>query len=159
MVVWKNWRTSKPGDPSPELRFDAVEYDAEIARAEADFSWEWPARTVARLVIGQLRSDPGLLGRWDCRIGWCTAWLKELDLVRLTFNHPAAPVTADTPHLQFGLVVEIGDRPPEHVAAEIVDQLRTSDPKDVAEMIGGSYGAAEALGLAERVPTRWRARD
>ncbi len=97
VVVWKNWRTSKPGDPSPELRFDAVEYDAEIARAEADFSWEWPARTVARLVIGQLRSDPGLLGRWDCRIGWCTAWLKELDLVRLTFNHPAAPVTADTP--------------------------------------------------------------
>lgn len=51
-VVWRNWRSRKPGDPPPDVRFDAAEYDREIARAERDHSWEWPARTVARLVAG-----------------------------------------------------------------------------------------------------------
>lgn len=47
-VVWKDWRSSKRGDPPQDVRFDAAEYDREVAQAERDHSWEWPARTVAR---------------------------------------------------------------------------------------------------------------
>jgi hypothetical protein len=48
-VVWKNWRSSMPGDPPQEVRFAAAEYDREVARAEQDHSWAWPARIMARL--------------------------------------------------------------------------------------------------------------
>ncbi|MET9406207.1 hypothetical protein ABZX90_10595 [Streptomyces sp. NPDC002935] len=34
----------------PVYRFDATAYDAEIARAEMDDHWSWPARTMARLI-------------------------------------------------------------------------------------------------------------
>jgi hypothetical protein len=38
-VVWKDWgRSSMPDDPPQEVRFDAVEYDPEVARVEQDHS-------------------------------------------------------------------------------------------------------------------------
>ncbi|HEX6360257.1 hypothetical protein [Actinophytocola sp.] len=39
-VVWKDWRSSTPGEPPQEMRFDAAEYDREVTRAERDRSWE-----------------------------------------------------------------------------------------------------------------------
>ncbi|MFC5241345.1 hypothetical protein [Streptomyces atrovirens] len=154
-VVWKDWRSSMPGDPPQELRFDAAEYDREVARAEQDHSWEWPARTLARLVADRLRADPTVLGRWDCAPGWCTAWLKEFDTARLTFTHPARKDFFEDPSLQFGLVIDVRGRAPEVLAAEIIESLRNTDPKSVAEMIGGSKDGAEKLGLVRREPSRW----
>lgn len=154
-VVWKDWRSSMRGDPPQEVRFDAAEYDREIARAEQDHGWEWPARTVARLVADQLREDPDILGRWDCAPGWCTAWLKDLDTVRLTFSHPAHRDSFDDPHVQFGLVAKVQDQDPESVAASIVESMRNNDPKSIAEMIGGSNDGADRLGLVYRKPSRW----
>jgi hypothetical protein len=154
-VVWKDWRSSMPGDPPQEVRFDAAEYDQEVARAEQDHSWEWPARTLARLVADQLRADPTILGRWDRTPGWCTAWLKDFDSARLTFNHPARRGSFEDPSVQFGLVVDVQDRAPELQAAELVESMRNTDPKSFAEMIGGSRDAAEKLGLPYREPSRW----
>ncbi|MGW1376943.1 hypothetical protein ACWD6P_22095 [Streptomyces sp. NPDC002446] len=154
-VVWKDWRSSMPGDPPQEVRFDAAAYDREVARAEQDHSWEWPARTVARLVGDQLRADPTILGRWDCAPGWCTAWLKDYDSARLTFTHPARRGSFKDPSLQFGLVVDVAGRAPESLASEIIESMRNTDPKSVAEMIGGGRGAAEKLGLVYRKPSRW----
>lgn len=154
-VVWKDWRSSMPGDPPPAVRFDATQYDRELARAEQDHSWEWPARTLARLVADGLRADPAVLGRWDCAPGWCTAWLKEFDIARLTFDYPAGPRSFDEPFIQFGRVIEISGRDPELLAAELIASMRDTDPKSVAEMIGGSKDAAEKLGLAYREPSRW----
>lgn len=154
-VVWKDWRSSKQGDPPQEVRFDAAEYDREVARAEQDHSWEWPARTLARLVADRLRADPTVLGRWDCAPGWCTAWLKDLDTARLTFTHPARRGSLKDPSVQFGLVVDVQGRAPDMLAAEIVESMRNTDPKSVAEMIGGSKDAAEKLGLVYSEPNRW----
>ncbi|MGD3112605.1 hypothetical protein [Streptomyces sp. YGL11-2] len=154
-VVWKDWRSSMPGDPPQEVRFGATAYDREVTRAERDHSWEWPARTVARLVADHLRADPTILGRWDCAPGWCTAWLKEYDTARLTFNHPARTGSFEEPSLQFGLVVDVRGRAPESLAAEIIEAMRNTDPKSVAEMIGGSKDGAEKLGLVYRKPSRW----
>ncbi|MFB4300387.1 hypothetical protein [Actinomadura sp. NTSP31] len=47
-VVWKDWRSSMPGDPPQDVRFDAAEYDRELARAAHDHGWEWPARAPPR---------------------------------------------------------------------------------------------------------------
>ncbi|MBO2461429.1 hypothetical protein [Actinomadura violacea] len=154
-VVWRDWRSSMAGDPPPDVRFDAAEYDREIARAEQDHGWEWPARTVARLVEDELRADPTILGRWDCAPGWSTAWLRDFDTARLTFGHPARRGSFEDPSIQFGLVIDVKDRAPETVAAEVIASMRHTDPKSVAEMIGGSKDGAEKLGLVYKKPTRW----
>ena len=154
-VIWKNWRSPRPVDPPKEVRFSAEAYDREVSRAEQDHGWEWPARTVARLVSDQLRADPSILGRWDCRIGWCTAWLKDFDAARLTFVYPARTSSSDDPNIQFGLVAAVGDRNPQALTAQIIESLRHTDPRTTAEMIGGGKDSAERLGLTYRKPTRW----
>jgi hypothetical protein len=145
-VVWKDWRSSLR-EPPGEFRFDAREYDREVARAEQDHSWEWPARTVARLVSEQWHA---ILGRWDCAPDWCTAWLRDHDTARLSFVHPV-----EDPSVRFGLVVDVGDRDPDAVAADVIASMRNTDPKSVAEMIRGSAEDAEELGLVYTEPSRW----
>jgi hypothetical protein len=154
-VVWKDWRSSMQGDPPPEARFDAASYDREVTCAEQDYTWEWPARTVARLVEAQLRADPGILGRWSCTLGWCTAWLKDFDTARLTFTYPGNATFGKEPWVQFGLVIDIQDQDPDTVAEQVIGSMRDTDPKTRAEMIGGSRDSAEKLGLAYKKPTRW----
>jgi hypothetical protein len=154
-VVWKDWRSSMPSDPPREVRFDAAQYDREVARAERDHGWEWPARTVARLVNERLRTEPDILGRWDCKPGWCTAWLGDFDTARLTFLHPAHRDSFNDPHVQFGLVIDVHGQGPEAVAEQIVESLRVGDPKTIAEVIGGSRDGAEKLGLTAGKPSRW----
>jgi hypothetical protein len=154
-VVWRNWRSSMPGDPPPEFRFDAAHYDEEIDRVSHDHSWEWPARTVARLVNEQLRAEPEILGRWDCRPGWCTSWLREFDTARLVFRHPANVESYKDPHVQFGLVVDVADADPQACAAQLIDSFRATDPKTTAEVVGGSRDGAEKLGLPQRKASRW----
>lgn len=154
-VVWTDWRSSMPGDPPWEARFDAAGYDWEIARAEQDHSWEWPAQTVARLLAGQLREDPAILGHWDCRLGGCAAWLRDFDTARLTFDYPARRVSSYEPSVQFGLVIDVHDRDPGAVAAQVIESIRDTDPKTTAEIIGGNDQVAEKLGLTYRKPSRW----
>ncbi|MFF7577694.1 hypothetical protein OG963_39600 [Streptomyces sp. NBC_01707] len=69
-------------EPAPELaayRFDAVVYDAEIARAETDHSWSRPARTTARLIKAGLVERPDLLSRWDAKRGWISSGFEDPD--------------------------------------------------------------------------------
>lgn len=154
-VVWTNWRTPVPDSTLAEARFNAAGYDREVARAETDQEWEWPARTLARLIDARLRSDPSILGQWDCQPGWCTAWLKDFDATRLTFSHPARWGSFEDPHIQFGMVIKVADHDPRILADQIIESLRSTDPKTTADIIGGSKDAAEKLGLTHRPPTRW----
>ncbi|WP_254405371.1 hypothetical protein [Streptomyces sp. AC627_RSS907] len=66
-VVWSSWRnTNDIRVPVPaDVHFDAAQYDAELARAVADTSWEEPVDTVARLVTQEL-ADSNWFERWDC---------------------------------------------------------------------------------------------
>ena len=43
-VEWEIWRTRNAHENRERFSFDAEAYDAEIARAAGDFTWEWPAR-------------------------------------------------------------------------------------------------------------------
>jgi hypothetical protein len=154
-MVWKDWRSSTPGEPLAEVRIDADDYHREVARAEQDHTWEWPARTLARLVSERLHAEPGILGQWDCRLGWCAAWLKDFDIARLTFLHPANRTSGTDPFLQFGLKVRVADQDPQVLAEQITDSMRTADPKITADMIGGNEATATKLGFTYRRSDGW----
>ncbi|WP_308189026.1 hypothetical protein [Streptacidiphilus sp. ASG 303] len=127
-VVWEDWRRppAGPGSREPEPRppahrFDAAAYDAEIARAQADRSWSWPARTTARLIRAGLAGQPGLLGRWDARPGWTGSGFDAPDAVVVTFWYApglasGTPVRAADP-LQFRWVLPDDGTLPEAQAA------------------------------------------
>ncbi|AZM91161.1 MULTISPECIES: hypothetical protein [Streptomyces] len=66
-VVWSGWEnTDDIRVPLPaEAEFDAVQYDAELARVVADHSWEEPVDAAARL-LAQGITDSGWYERWNC---------------------------------------------------------------------------------------------
>ncbi|WP_326586209.1 hypothetical protein [Streptomyces sp. NBC_01294] len=55
-VLWTSWENTHDNRiPFPtDLHFDAAQYDAELARAGADVSWEEPVDTAARLLAQEL---------------------------------------------------------------------------------------------------------
>ncbi|MFD4672465.1 hypothetical protein ACFWNN_22255 [Lentzea sp. NPDC058450] len=118
-VAWRDWKClfdrRLPGD----FRFDAAAYDREVARVTNDHSWEWPARTVARLVTERLRADPSILGRWECGDGFCWSTFESPDLAEFRF--------ADA-HGRYRLGIDVAGREPEVVADEVIAGLAT-DPR------------------------------
>ncbi|WP_177181904.1 hypothetical protein [Streptomyces sp. TLI_105] len=67
-VEWMSWEnTNDIRVPiPPEVRFDAAQYDAELARVVADHSWEAPVDTAARLLAHRIVAT-GWYKRWDCQ--------------------------------------------------------------------------------------------
>ncbi|SDP06824.1 hypothetical protein [Lentzea jiangxiensis] len=153
-VVWKDWRWTRHSDRLPgEFRFDAEEYDREVALAEADRSWEWPARTVARLVEQRLRADPSILGRWDCGPGHCHSSRDVHDAAVLDFRYPAG-ASWDEPAVTFRHGIDVAGRDPVEVADDVIAMLCASDPKKTVGMVGvDSAATAERLGLLHRRST------
>lgn len=129
-VVWRDVRSSTHDDLPAEIRFDAAEYDHEVARAEQDHGWEWPARTLARLLTEQLRADPAILGQWNCEFEWCRASPQGGDTAQLAF----VQWLPDGEFTQFALDINAQDG----LAGEIITALRETDPKTTAKKIGGS---------------------
>ncbi|MFE3939049.1 hypothetical protein ACFXPJ_36170, partial [Streptomyces goshikiensis] len=60
-VLWTSWENTEDNrDPLPaDLHFDAAQYDAELARAGSDVSWEGPVDTAARLLAQELADHTG----------------------------------------------------------------------------------------------------
>ncbi|MCX2948783.1 hypothetical protein [Lentzea sp. NEAU-D7] len=130
-VVWRDWKCQIIGRLPQDVPFDAGEYDREVARFTHDHSWEWPARTVARLLNERLRADPTVLGRWDCVRGRCHATWDSQDVAELDFSYPDAD-----PYVTFRLAVDVTGRDPEEVADEVFAALVASDPKVTTGMVG-----------------------
>lgn len=155
-VIWSEWRN--PGEDNvdlPELWFDAQEYQTEVERAVADHSWEWPARTVARLLELDLKERADWLARWKCELGDVSAWLWEPDQINLFLFHPGRPaIGEDRPWLQFRAVLDVSSDDPERQAKKLAEQLAAGDPRQTAEVCGGSPECAEQLGYPW--PTRRR---
>ncbi|MEV7087832.1 hypothetical protein AB0O07_18375 [Streptomyces sp. NPDC093085] len=137
-VVWENWRRpyALPGTqgPVPELpahRFDAAAYDAEVARAETDRPWSWPARTTARLIRAGLRERPDLLARWGARAGWAGTDFRDPDTAVITFLHtPARTAETPEPHpVQHLWHLPDNGTPPESQAAAALHRLTEQDPR------------------------------
>ncbi|THV28441.1 hypothetical protein [Glycomyces paridis] len=152
LVEWEVWNTNNPEGTLELLAFPAAAYDAEVARAQADRSWEWPARRAARVLRERLRSEPDLLTRWDDRAGWIGAWNRERSTLRVTFTHPDRPYTSTEPWLQFVKEftvpddVDTDDESIDAFVDGLTDRLRTTDPKTFFRVAGGSREHAEALG-------------
>ncbi|MFJ5229121.1 hypothetical protein ACIQBJ_04385 [Kitasatospora sp. NPDC088391] len=153
-VVWERWRRScyRPGLLDvPARSFDARAYDAELARAEADDSADWRARTVARLLNRALRARPELLHRWDADLGRVGTCPDEPDTVDLTFwyvpgRHSGTPDRPDRP-LAFRWLLPEDGFPPEAQAAAALHRLATERPTSWARICAGSRERAEELGF------------
>lgn len=153
-VVWEDWQRPPlpgirgPASELPALRFDATAYDAEIARAEADRTWCWPARTVARLIKGGLVDRPELLSRWDARRGWIGTGHDDPDTAQVTFWYQPG-LGAGHPEgdpLVFRWTVPDDGTPPEAQAAAVLRRLAEEDPKTYSRVSGGTRARAEELG-------------
>jgi hypothetical protein len=137
------------------MRFNAEQYDAELTRAETDHTWEWQARTVARLLRARLHAQPGLLTRWQCQPSWIAARADEPAQLRYSFIYPEQPKLADDkPWLQFERIVTVDDTPAIEQADRLVQQLETIDPKTQATVVGGRRDYAEQLGYPWPEPQR-----
>ncbi|MFF8785189.1 hypothetical protein [Streptomyces sp. NPDC015125] len=156
-VVWENWRrpSTMPGSraPAPELaayRFDAAAYDAEIARAETDRSWSWPARTSARLIKAGLMERPDLLSRWDAKRGWISSGFDDPDTTVVTFVYAPGLGSGkpDGIFLRFRWVVPDDGTPPEAQATAALNRLAEEDPKTYGQVCGGTRERAEELGFS-----------
>ncbi|MCT9138618.1 hypothetical protein [Streptomyces violarus] len=65
-VIWDAWENTSNITALPaDIRFDAAQYEAELARAAADRSWEEPVDTVARL-LEQTLAGSGWFEQWGC---------------------------------------------------------------------------------------------
>lgn len=151
-VVWNGWRNPDDGELDlPSYRFDARQYEAEVQRAVADHSWEWPARTIARLLEEGLRQEPQWLDRWECELAWVSALPWERDRVAVVFffqpDQPGQPAYRDErPWLQFRIALSVTDEAPEVQADRRLQELLLSDPKAIGDVCGGSREFADELG-------------
>ncbi|MFE2263137.1 hypothetical protein [Streptomyces griseosporeus] len=147
-VVWDKWRNPDEDEVDlPVFRFDAEEYRREVDRATADRSWEWPARTVARLLEQDLRERTDWLAGWECELGAVSAWPWEPDQVNLFFFHPGrSAIREGRPWLHFRMVLPVSPDNPVSQAELLAEQLVAADPRQVAEVSGGSPEFARQLG-------------
>jgi hypothetical protein len=144
-VVWGQWRDRNGPEPElPEFRFDAEDYGHEVARVEQDHSWEWPVRTVARLLDSRLRAQPERLGRWQFGLGRASSW--KPDEVDVLLFHPRRPSTGG-PWLQFRKVLTVNSDDPAIQAARFEAELTENDPRGYGEICGGSAEFARELGF------------
>ncbi|MEU4122122.1 hypothetical protein [Streptomyces virginiae] len=151
-VVWDGWRGAV-GPPPPPCRFDAAAYDAELARAERDHSWCWPARSTARLIAAGLRERPELAARWELSQHWVGTDWRDPDAVVLHLRHePSAPPPGTGGSLSFQWQLPDDDGPPRDRAAAVLRRLETDDPKAFATFGGGDDELARALGYRPPPP-------
>ena len=155
-VEWEIWR-SHGAERRERFDFDAAAYDAEIARAEAVFTWEWPARRAARLLRGQFEAEPGLLSRWGCELGLACSWNYARSWLSVHFSYPAARAgVSKEPSLLFEYKAEVPDAAvvDDDAVRTYVDQIaerfRNNDPKRFARIVFGSKELAESFGLPWR---------
>ncbi|MEU9314971.1 hypothetical protein [Streptomyces sp. NPDC048295] len=155
-VIWSGWRNPDEGDVDlPELRFDVGQYEVEVRRASTDHSWEWPARTVARLLEERLRKDVGRLTTWECEPGAVSAWHWEPDQINVFLFHPGlSAIGEDRPWLQFRMVLPVSGDDPADQAELLEARLMAEDPREVAEICGGSKMSADQLGYPWPGPRR-----
>ncbi|SDM65062.1 hypothetical protein [Allokutzneria albata] len=144
-IAWYDWEnTSDRAEVPEEFRFDAAQYEAELARAARDRSWEWPARTLARLLQEALRADEDVLGRWDSQV--CFAIPRD-GAVELTFY---TPPLSQSDYYHLSRIIGVTDEPAEAQVERVVEALRARDPREDALILGGSAGAGALRGVKYR---------
>lgn len=131
VVQWE-WLHKKPIDRNP--RFDAAEYDREVARVAADHAWESPERTVRRLVRTTVDRDH--LQTYGLRVGWIDTDSRDTEFV-------SVQMTLDDDYLVW-IRVPWFDRSPEQLAAALCAELARSPREWNAEWRAAEWRAAES---------------
>ncbi|OKK03855.1 hypothetical protein AMK26_20915 [Streptomyces sp. CB03234] len=131
-VVWSSWQnTNDIRVPVPDdVHFDAAQYDAELARAVADTSWEQPVDTVARLLTQGL-ADSRWFERWDCAVNQVELRREEPEAVEVYFSHRRA-TQAYGSDFAFDLPVTRHE-PAEEQARRLIGLITADDPRKTAE--------------------------
>ncbi|WP_326560227.1 hypothetical protein [Micromonospora sp. NBC_01796] len=147
-VVWADWRNPDEENVDlPEFRFDAAQYAEELDRATIDRDWEWPARTVARLVEELLRRQAERLTRQGCELDFVTALPSKPYEIGVFFLHPdRAALVEGRPWLQFRARFQVTAEDPSTQAERLAELLLAADPRVVTEVCGGSPEYADRRG-------------
>ncbi|MEV5162307.1 hypothetical protein [Streptomyces sp. NPDC053728] len=131
----------------PEFRFDAGQYEAELRRAAEDLGREWPSRTVARLLEQGLRAHADRLAARDCELSAVSAWPWEPERITVFLFHPGrAAMTEDRPWLRFRMTVPVTGDDPAEQAGRLCARITAEDPREAAEVCGGSKESVDRLG-------------
>ncbi|WP_244178896.1 hypothetical protein [Streptomyces rubellomurinus] len=146
-VLWTGWRNPMDDDFGlPACRFSAAQYDAEVARAEADRRWQWPGTMVADLLEAKLTGDGSGLAAWDCELEAIWDGWNEPDRIDVVLRHPRGCDEREDHWLQFGIRLPITADDPVGQAERLEARLTSEDPRATAQVWGGSPAAAEKLG-------------
>ncbi|MEU0949122.1 hypothetical protein ABZ379_41565 [Streptomyces canus] len=140
-VIWDAWENTSNITAVPaDFRFDSTQYEAELARAAADRSWEEPVDTIARL-LEQTLADSGWFERWGCVLTDCRP-RREQPGVPEEFTNPQG-VDVDfhqvrgpgerTDLYRYELFVT-RDHPVEEQVRRLTDRILADDPRKTAEM-------------------------
>ncbi|WP_121749734.1 hypothetical protein [Streptomyces sp. E2N166] len=140
-VIWDAWENTSDITALPaDVHFSAAQYDAELARAAADRSWEEPVDTIARLLEQTL-----------ARSGWFEQWGCVLTSVRPRREEPGVPEELTSPEgvdVEFHQVRAPGerscsygyelfvtrDRSVEEQVRQFADGILADDPRKTAEL-------------------------
>ena len=141
-VLWESWENTSNITAVPtDFHFDSAQYEAELARAAADRSWEEPLDTVARL-LEQTLADSGWFERWGCVLTSVSPRREEPDLpeeitcpqgVDVHFRHVRGPGER-TDLYQYELLVT-SDHPVEEQVRRLADRILADDPRKTADML------------------------
>lgn len=146
-VLWTGWRNPMNKDVSlADCRFSADQYDAEVARAEADRRWQWPGTVVADLLEAKLTGDDSALVAWDCELEAIWDHRNEPDWIDVVLRSPRGCGERGDVWLQFGIRLPISADDPAGQAEQLEARLTAEDPRATAQVWGGSQTAAEKLG-------------
>ncbi|MEU5027491.1 hypothetical protein [Streptomyces milbemycinicus] len=140
-VIWEAWENTSNITAVPaDFRFDTTQYEAELARAAADRSWEEPVDTVARL-LEQTLADSGWFERWGCVLTSVSPRREEPGLpeeltapegVDVEFHQVRGPGER-TDFYGYELFV-IRDQSVEEQVRRLADRILADDPRKTAEI-------------------------
>jgi hypothetical protein len=136
--AWEN--TSNSTALPADFRFDAAQYEAELARAAADRSWEEPVDTVARL-LEQTLGDSGWFEQWGCVLTGVRPRREEPDVpeeltgpegVDVEFHQVLAPGERACSYGYELFVTR--DQPVEEQVRQLAARILADDPRKTAEL-------------------------
>ncbi|MFD3658695.1 hypothetical protein [Streptomyces sp. NPDC058620] len=139
-VIWDAWENTSNITAAPaDIRFDAAQYEAELARAAADLSWEEPVDTVARL-LEQTLTGSGWFEQWGCVLTGVWPRREEPDIpqeltspegVDVEFHHVQAPGERACSYAYELFVTH--DQSVEEQVRQLAAGILADDPRKTAE--------------------------
>ncbi|MFJ3905629.1 hypothetical protein [Streptomyces sp. NPDC090025] len=129
-VDWENTHDVRAALPA-EVRFDAVRYDAELARSAADHDWEEPVDTAARL-LARRTAENGWYERWGCTPYVNGVQVRERGASAAVVMHFAVGPSGAGDSGRWHLLPLAPGEPVEDQVASFVEWITANDPRDTA---------------------------